>query len=491
MSAGPPEAHRRGGSSEDGARSAGLRFLREAANGPASVVWAAERVGAGGPPRPVAVKVLQHRAPRDAEMLLAARDRARTLATTGHKHLTPIEDVARVGDRLALVSPWVDGIDLLEWVEVLRERDVVLPGRVACDLVREIASALDVALNAVPPTGTEPLGLMHRDLKPSNVMIARDGGVRVLDFGTGFTSIAGRAARAGVLQKGLARYLSPGRRDGKREGPPSDVYALGILAVELLRGRWLRRLHGHNPAHDRHLAEVVARLDGLGMRTQADDRTLRNVLLRMVAFDPEARPTVMEVALTFRTLADRADGPSLASFATAYALPLLTPPALAPAPGVQQPEAEILGDDPRAVPEVAETPPASPAREAGGDWVETAEGWRPAAQAQEEEDTLDEDEIAALTPPPARSRSTAPPPAPPPILPPDEPSATDEVPFRPETDEKPRHSASEATTTQTTTVSRRRAPPPTPWFALVAAGFIGALLALALAGLGIAVWWSW
>lgn len=453
-----------------------LVFLREVATGPMSTVYVAER-RVGTAKRLVAVKVLTRRVHRDTRILLGLRDRARQLAAIGHRHVVCIEDVARVGDRLALVQPWADGVDALDWVEVLSERDERVPGRVACEIVQAAATALDAALNLVPPGADAGLGLVHRDVKPTNLLLAHDGELKVLDFGTGYTSIAGRGARAGVLQKGLVKYLAPERREGKRGGPPADVYALGVIAIELLRGRWLRRLHGQNPAHDRYLAEVVARLDGMQMRTPTDDRTLRNTLLRMVAFDPDARPAASEIALTLRTLGDRAFGPSLAAFAPAHVLPWIQTVPSRPDPGVEQPPTHFLGDveaedlDDRA-PVSADTPVA---REPEPFWEETDAGWRLAA-ALEEEETDDEDPTYP-TPPAAAPRvhGFA-------ALPTDELP----VPFTPAPPERT------VTVTAITApgASRRPSPVRPGWVALGLAAAIGALGGMSFLALALAIWWT-
>lgn len=321
-----------------------VRLLREISEGPISALFAGER-RRGSETQLVAVKVLRHRRARDVEQLDHLRDLARRLGRIGHRNIVTATDLAVIDGRPALLSPWIEGVDLLDWVEVLRETDVALPTRVVCEILRSVASALDAASNRIAWGDDEPLGVLHRDVKPSNVMISRDGVVLLLDFGTGLTSLAGRDGRSTARKAGLGRYLSPGRRQGKRGGPSSDVYALGLIGVELLSGRWLQRVRDTNPAHDRHLAEVVAGLPELGTRSPADDRTLRSLLLRMVAFDPEARPPAAEVIGTLRTLADRSGGPSLESFSHAHTVPrTLSPERQSGLPEGAVVEPEVLAD---------------------------------------------------------------------------------------------------------------------------------------------------
>ena len=314
-----------------------IALLRETAAGPMSAVFAGIHHG-----RTVAVKLLREDPEGGVDHLLDLRDRARRIGALHHRHHACVYDVAVVGERFALVSPYVDGIDLLDWVDLLSETGRLLPRRVTCEVMRCVAVALEASSGGLPGLSGAAPGLWHRDLKPSNVLVSRDGELKVTDFATGYTSLAGRAAKSGALKKGLVRYLSPERRDGRRAQAEADVYALGILALELFRGRWLRRLHSQNPAHDRHLADVVARVDDLQMRSDSDDRALRNLLLRMVAFDPEARPSVSEIASAFRGFSDRAPGPSLEAFANAHAVPWLEAPPTEPEPALQGVAAVVI-----------------------------------------------------------------------------------------------------------------------------------------------------
>ena len=276
-----------------------IRFLRAVATGPASALFAAEE-NTSNNSRIVAIKVILHRQPRDLTLLRGLNDHAQAARRTS-RTLVCAEKILRVNRQLAFLSPWVDGLDLVDAVEVLRERDRWLPVRASLQVVTDIATALSQAL---------PVG-HHRDLKPTNVMIRRTGEVVLTDFGTGYTSIVGRNARAGALQNGLLKYFSPARREGKRDGAPGDVYALGILATELLGGAWLRRLPARNPDHDRFFADLVARMPDIGLGS-ADDRALCNLLLRATAFDESARPTMDEVAQVVERLGRNSGGAPLA-----------------------------------------------------------------------------------------------------------------------------------------------------------------------------------
>ncbi len=357
-----------------------ITLLREVATGPLSAMFVGlhERELSR---RLVAVKVLRHRSQRDVEKLMHLRDSARRVSSIGHRHIVAPFDIASIGGFPAILSPYVEGIDLLDWVEVLRETGTLLPGRVVCEILRGAASALDAAHNRAPAGSSEPIAAVHRDLKPTNVMVDRDGELKIIDFGAGFTSLAGRDAHRGALQKGLIKYMSPERREGHRASPAADIYSLGILGIELFRGRWLRRLRSQNPAHDRHLAEVVATMGELGMRTRADDGQLRGMLLRMVAFDVDARPEAAEVAHTFRTLADRSPGPTLESFAVAHALPWLEPVPVQPDPGLEEHQVGMLetgatsSDLP--VPEGFQTGGLlERQRDNDAHWEETQDGWK-------------------------------------------------------------------------------------------------------------------
>jgi serine/threonine-protein kinase len=92
-------------------------------------------------------------------------------------------------------------------------------------------------------------GVLHHDLKPSNIMIARDGEVRVLDFGLArlieASGVDESALTTSVRLGGTIPYVSPEQIEGGGEvlTVQSDVYSLGVLAYELLTGQLPFSLH--------------------------------------------------------------------------------------------------------------------------------------------------------------------------------------------------------------------------------------------------------
>jgi eukaryotic-like serine/threonine-protein kinase len=178
--------------------------------------------------------------------------------------------------------------------------------REACVILDEIASALAAA---------HAKGFIHRDLKPDNVFLSDRAGrldVKLLDFGLAKllpTSILAneRAFRTATgVQLGTPDYMSPEQlRADKDVDARTDIYALGVLAFEILTGSRPRRLGGGKFDLDGTLAEVAGRVAGVTPE-------LAQLVETMMAAEPDNRPSLVAVRAVIKRLR-----PSLPTMAAA------------------------------------------------------------------------------------------------------------------------------------------------------------------------------
>ncbi|WP_437283040.1 protein kinase [Sorangium sp. So ce375] len=137
-----------------------------------------------------------------------------------------------------LVLELVGGETLARWMEALPGAGAAAPGE-AVRLIDGIGAAVDRVHAA---------GVVHRDLKPENVMLRRTGGlapeVTLLDLGLARPGEASGAAEEGSavthtgLRLGSALYMAPEQcLDARDVDARADLYALGVVAFELLTGR--------------------------------------------------------------------------------------------------------------------------------------------------------------------------------------------------------------------------------------------------------------
>jgi hypothetical protein len=174
-----------------------------------------------------------------------------------------------------------------------------LPPRFVARIGSQIAAVLD---------HVHDLGVVHRDIKPSNILIDDEEKQAYLaDFGLALVAEVTRVTTSGVLV-GTAGYLSPEQVRGSDVGPPSDVYALGLVLLECLTGR------SEYPGGDAEAA--LARL-ARSPRIPLDlPLAWESLLSAMTDMDPSRRPTAAQCA---RSLT--------AAFEASRGLPALLPDA--------------------------------------------------------------------------------------------------------------------------------------------------------------------
>jgi eukaryotic-like serine/threonine-protein kinase len=187
------------------------QLSRKLGAGPVGEVWEARDLVLG---QQVAVKVVHDHLAAVEAFRARLRSLAREAARVQHPNVAAVHDVDEDGN--FVVTELVEGPSARR---LLAEQGT-LPIETATQLAAGACSALSAAHAA---------GVLHRGLKPENLLVTRDGGVKVTDFGV---------ARAG-LDPGLAtvRYLAPEELATGQVDDRSDQYGLGCCLYELLCGQ--------------------------------------------------------------------------------------------------------------------------------------------------------------------------------------------------------------------------------------------------------------
>ncbi|WP_193106888.1 serine/threonine-protein kinase [Brachybacterium sp. FME24] len=223
--------------------------------------------------RDVAVKVLREEYAGDEGFLKRFRAEARHTAALSHDAIAALYDYGEIDGRAYIVMELCPGRPLSDIIE---ENPGGLPEKRVVSVLIELARALDAAHSK---------GVVHRDVKPENVLVdeAADWSMKITDFGIARSKDQARLTKTGLVM-GTAQYLSPEQAMGKQATSLSDIYALGIVAYEMLAGH--RPFTGSSQV-EIAMAQVKQQPPELADTITAD---LRRLVMMTLAKAPANRP---------------------------------------------------------------------------------------------------------------------------------------------------------------------------------------------------------
>jgi formylglycine-generating enzyme required for sulfatase activity/tRNA A-37 threonylcarbamoyl transferase component Bud32 len=174
--------------------------------------------------RKLAVKVLSPDLITSKTVLERFRREAETVAQLSHPNIVPLHFIGQRDELLYLAMPCIEGGSIGDRLE----KEGPLPVADVERVIGEVAGALAYA---------HKRGVIHRDIKPANVLVDTETGrCLVTDFGIARTDAGGNLTATGMML-GSPPYLAPEQVTGEGLDHRVDIFALGVMAYELLAGR--------------------------------------------------------------------------------------------------------------------------------------------------------------------------------------------------------------------------------------------------------------
>jgi len=252
------------------------------ASGGMGEVHAARVRGEAGFEKVVAIKRMHPHLAADRRFVQMFLDEARIAASIHSPFVVSTLDLGRDDNGTPyLVMEMVQGASLAQLLDNTADS---IEHDVAISVLADAACGLHDAHETRDAEG-RPTDLVHRDVSPQNLLVGRDGRVKVSDFGIAKALARLTHTAAGEL-RGKVGYFSPEQAHGQTLDRRSDVFALGVVAWELLARRALRTFESYEQGLALARQTLNASLADVAPQVP---RPLREVVERALRYVPAER----------------------------------------------------------------------------------------------------------------------------------------------------------------------------------------------------------
>ncbi len=272
----------------------GFETLEKVGSGGMASVYKARRMQDG---QMVALKVPMEQYVADAKFIRRFHREAEVAQRLDHVNIVRTFEHGSLGPQHYMAMEFVDGRSLEGYVE-----SGELTPELSVAVMRRVAIALQHIHSA---------GIIHRDIKPANIMILRGGisdlpgggkqlrdeAVKLMDFGIAGGKVLSRLTMTGA-RVGTPVYMSPEQARGLKIDHRSDIYSLGLVFYEMLTGQTAFK-GGYEAIVHQQIFQTPAPPRQLNLRVP---KLLDSLVMRMIAKDPDERPSLIEIEQTLATI---------------------------------------------------------------------------------------------------------------------------------------------------------------------------------------------
>jgi eukaryotic-like serine/threonine-protein kinase len=211
------------------------RLIAKLATGGMAKVFLAEMTGLEGFTKKVVIKRMRSAVARDSAMNAMFFTEAVLAGQLNHPNLVHLYDFSEAGGERFIVMEYVDGPSLKKLMQLAHKRRVLLPVDCCLKVASQVCEGLAYAHEKRDERSGEPMKLVHRDITPDNLLFARNGTVKIADFGIAKAATQLHHTRPGDV-KGKFQYIAPEQLLSQPIDARADVFALGVVLCEMLTG---------------------------------------------------------------------------------------------------------------------------------------------------------------------------------------------------------------------------------------------------------------
>ena len=228
--------------------------------------------------RKVAVKIMHPHLAQDEAFVNRFIREAKAAAALSHPNIVAVQDQGWNQNGVPavfIVMELIEGYTLRDYLNERGRFEI----KDAINYLTPILSALSAA---------HDLGIVHRDIKPENILISKEGRIKIADFGLARGELIGSTmtVESSVIL-GSVSYLSPEQVQRGVADSRSDVYAVGIVAFEMLIGE--KPFLGDSPIQIAYM-HVNQEIPSLRSKRKEIPPALDELIMKATNRDPDQRP---------------------------------------------------------------------------------------------------------------------------------------------------------------------------------------------------------